>query len=121
MLLHYSRISQNFSILPISLQIITYEKKLELNAPIGGIPDQTAKNYICKPPRYTTLVWRETEGDGDGDITRLVPKDADTSDTGLNHTPPLDLGGAVWGGPSDTHKAVRQTLISTFLENYWGI
>ena len=26
------------------------------------------KNYICKPPRYTTLVWRETEGDGD--ITR---------------------------------------------------
>ena len=41
--------------------------------------------------------------------------------TGLNHTPPLDLGGAVWGGPSDTHKAVRQTLISTFLENYWSI
>ena len=43
------------------------------------------KNYICKPPRYTTLVWRETEGDGDGDgdgdITRLVPKDADTSDS----------------------------------------
>ena len=43
------------------------------------------KNYICKPPRYTTLVWRETEGDGegDGDITRLVPKDADTSGVGV--------------------------------------
>ena len=39
------------------------------------------KNYICKPPRYTTLVWRETEGDGEGDITRLVAKDADTSDS----------------------------------------
>ena len=24
------------------------------------------KNYICKPPRYRTLVWRVTDGDGDG-------------------------------------------------------
>ena len=41
----------------------------------------------------------------------------------MNRMPPLDLGrgGAVWGGPSDTHKAVRQILKSTFLENYWSI
>ena len=26
-------------------------------------------------------MWRETEGDGEGDITRLVAKDADTSDS----------------------------------------
>ena len=31
------------SILPISLQKIAYEKKIELNETIGGIPDQTAK------------------------------------------------------------------------------
>ena len=51
MLSHYSRNSQNFSILPISLQIITYEKKLELNAPIGGIPDQTAKKLNLITPQ----------------------------------------------------------------------
>ena len=50
---------------------------------VGVYRIRLPKNYICKPQRYTTLVWRETEGegDGDGDITRLVPKDADTSDS----------------------------------------
>ena len=55
------------------------DKKLELNAPIGGIPDQTAKKLHLQTPQIYDLVWRETEGDGD--ITRLVPKDADTSDS----------------------------------------
>ena len=31
------------SILPISLQKFAYEKKIELNASIGGIPDTTTK------------------------------------------------------------------------------
>ena len=32
-------------------------------------------------------MWRETEGDGEGDITRLVAKDADTSDSICQRAP----------------------------------
>ena len=37
-------------------------------------------------------------------VSGLVPKDADTSDTGLNHTPPLDLGGG--GQHGEVHQGV---------------
>ena len=56
-------------------QKIANDKKLELNASIGGIPDQTAKKKY-KPPRSRSLRWAVTEGDGDGDgeITRFVSR-----------------------------------------------
>jgi hypothetical protein len=39
------------SILPVSLQKIAYEKKIELGLPIGHIPDQTIKKRIFSNPR----------------------------------------------------------------------
>ena len=52
-------------------QKIANDKKLELNASIGGIPDQTAKKKY-KPPRSRSLRWAVTEGDGD--VTRFVSR-----------------------------------------------
>ena len=53
-------------------QKIANDKKLELNASIGGIPDQTAKKKNYKPPRSRSLRWAVTEGDGD--VTRFVSR-----------------------------------------------
>ena len=39
------------SILPTSLQKIAYEKKIELHALIGGIPEQTAKKLHLQTPQ----------------------------------------------------------------------
>ena len=44
------------------------KKKIQLNSPIRDIPDQTAKKLNLKTPRYRTLVWRVTDGDGEGDV-----------------------------------------------------